>query len=498
MANMGHQLTRNEAKSLKKNNDVGRIYIAEVMDTRTPLYNGDLKVWVLSSGTERHNPNNWIIAHSANGTCGLTLNTSTQNKEDFNNQQTSFGWWNPMPYVGNYVFIFYPTGYGENSMAYWFGTPMKLNNLMMPGIPYDLTQNGSNINYSPKCETNYLNPNPQKGQTYHILDNALKEQGLDKDLLRGISTASSFRESPSMCYGFLSPLGNQFVIDDGWSNGDKNISWTTEPRKNDMDNNDKDDYGLHHNKKDWKSNLDDSSIEDKLNRFHGGFRFRTRNGTQILILDSGNIYMINKDGSAWMELSDDGYIDCYSKSGINASSDGDINLYSKSNVNIEAKGKISMKSGGGISLDTNGNINAQCGGLNVSSQVSVPTIMSEVANVGLLTSKNAQLNGTFQGTLNGTAQFATLAGTTPVQQPIPVINQVKLSPVIVTPTQEVEQMVNGSTEKSIASRVPTHEPYAGHDKNKFIPKMVSRLFKKLKKEDNTNKETITKSNTISR
>ena len=157
-----------------------------------------------------------------------------------------------------------------------------------------------------------------------------------------------------------------------------------------------------------------------------------------------------------------------------------------------------MKSGEGFSLDTAGNINAQCGSLNVSAQVSVPTVISEVANIGLLTSKNAQLNGTFQGTLNGTAQFATLAGTTPIQQPIPVINQVVLTPTIVTETKSVEQMVDGSNETSIATRIPSHEPYAGHDKNKFIPKMISRLFRKLKKEDNTNKETITKSNTISR
>ena len=498
MANMGHKLNKNEIKTLTKNNDVGRIYIAEVMDTRTPLYNGDIKVWVLNSGTERSNPNNWIIAHSANGTCGVTINTSTQKKEDFNNQQTSFGWWNPMPYIGNYVFVFYPTGYGENAIAYWFGTPLKINNIMLPGIPYDLTQNSSNIDYSPKCETNHLNVDHQKGQVYPMLDNALKEQGLDKDLLRGVSTASSFREIPSMCYGFLSPLGNQFVIDDGWSNGDKNIPWTIEPRKNDMDNDGKDDYGLHHNKKQWKAELSDNSTEDKLNRFHGGFRFRTRNGTQLLILDTGNIYMINKDGSAWMELSDDGYIDCYSARGVNVASDGDINLHSKANINIEAKGMISMKSGEGFSLDTAGNIKAQCGSLNVSAQVSVPTVISEVANIGLLTSKNAQLNGTFQGTLNGTAQFATLAGSTPIQQPIPVINQVVLTPTIVTETKSVEQMVDGSNETSIATRIPSHEPYAGHDKNKFIPKMISRLFRKLKKEDNTNKETITKSNTISR
>jgi hypothetical protein len=496
MTTIRNNLTFNNYNNLKKTTDVGRIYIAEVMDTRTPLYNGDVLVWVLGSDLDKNNPNNWIIAHNANSMNGITIYTPETSKSTYNTQPTSFGWWNPLPYVGNYVFIFYPCTNGEKSNAYWFGTPMSNNNIMMPGTPYNILQNDED--YTPVCETNFTSSTISKPQEYPILKNALEKQGLNKDRLRGISTASAYRETPSMCYGFLSPLGNQFVIDDGWSNGDSNVNWNIDPRTNAKDQNNKDDNGKNHSKKDWKANLDDASTNDKLNRFHGGFRFRTRNGTQLLILDTGNIYMINKDGSAWMELSDDGYIDCYSERGINASSDGDINLYSKSNVNIEAKGRISMKSGGGISLDTNGAINTQCGGLNVSSQISVPTIMSEIANVGLLTSKNAQLNGTFQGTLNGTAQFATLAGTTPIQQPIPIINQVKLSPVVVTQTQEVVQMVDGNTEETIATRVPSHEPYAGHDKNKFIPKMISRLFRKLKKEDNTNKETITKSNTISR
>lgn len=494
MALSNQRLDKNEEILLKKLHDNCRIYMAEIMDARTPLYNGELMVWILNSGTERSNPNNWVVAQCANSTVGLSLNVSTQNKTDFNNQQTSFGWWNPMPYVGNYVFVFYPVGYGENSILYWFGNPMPNNNTMLPGISYDLTQNKSDIDLTPMCEVNYLSTE-RTANEYPILNNALKKQGLDKDILRGVSTSSSYRETPSMCYGFLSPLGNQMIIDDGWSNGDNNVSWITDPRKNDIDNNNKDDYGKTHNKKNWKSELSEDSVNDKLNRFHGGFRFRTRNGTQLLIMDSGNIYMINKDGSAWMELSDDGYIDCYSEKGINASSDGDINLYSKSNVNIESNGYISLKSGAGISVDTSGTINMSCGNLNVSSEISAPMMVANTANIGMLTSKNAQLNGTFQGTLNGTAHFATFAGVTPIQQPIPVIQQVSVPSVIVTETKNVEQQVGGNNLNTIATRVPTHEPYAGHDKNRFIPKMITRVFKKLKKEDI--KPTPTKkSNTI--
>lgn len=479
---LGAKLSSDEQKSLKQYHDLGRIYIAEIMDSRTPLYNGDLMVWVRNSGTSKDNPKNWVIAHCANNMFGHTVHETLTLNSEFKNQQTSYGWWNPTPYVGNLVFIFYPVGYGESSNPYWFGTPMENNNVMLPGIPFELEQRTEELDYTPKCEVNYHSAEVSKRQEYPHLKNALQKQGLDKDLLRGISTASSFRETPSMCYGFLSPLGNQFVIDDGWSNGDQNLNWDVDPRPNNTSNSNKDDYGLYHNKKEWKSELNESSVEDKLNRFHGGFRFRTRNGTQLLILDTGNIYMINKDGSAWMELSDDGYIDCYSEKGVNVSSDGDINLYSKKNINIHAEDTISLKSQN-MSIDVIGNVNTQCGSLNVSNEISVPMVKADQIHAGLLTSKNAQLNGAFQGTLNGTAFRATIAGVTPEPQPIPIINQVEVNSPIISDVVSVEQMVGSKPIPSIATRIPTHEPYAGHDKNKFIPKMISRLFRKRKEEN---------------
>lgn len=493
---LNNRFSIDERNSIKRYHDTSRIYVAEIMDTRTPLYNGDLMVWVRNSGTNKEDPKNWVVAHCANNGFGHTIFSSKQMDSNFQNQQTSYGWWNPAPYVGNLVFIFYPVGYGENANPYWFGTPMENNNVMIPGIPYELEQNKDkeSMDFSPKCDLNYFSKEIGKRQVYPHLDNALKKQGLDKDILRGISTASSFRETPSMCYGFLSPLGNQFVIDDGWSNGDQNLNWNVDPRKNNNSNNGKDDFGEYHNKKEWKSELSDSSVNDKLNRFHGGFRFRTRNGTQLLILDSGNIYMINKDGSAWMELSDDGYIDCYSSKGVNVSSDGDINLYSKKNVNIHAEDTISMKSKQ-LSIEVDGNVNMKSGSLNVSNRISVPKIEAEQGNISTFMSKNAQLNGTFQGTLAGTAFRATIAGVTPEPQPAPVISQVNVTPAIVTNKENVDYQINGKQIISIATRIPSHEPYKGHDKNKFIPKMETRMNRK-KVEQKQPIDGVKKANTI--
>lgn len=474
---MNTKYTKQESQALKKFHDDNKIYVAQVMDTRAPLKNGDLKVWVLNSGTEKNNPKNWIIAHPANG-CNNALNLNRVGNT-FDRQETSFGVWNTIPYIGNYVFIFYPCTVESTTTAYWFGSPSYYNNLMLPGISYDLTQTN---NYEAKCETNYYGNNVEVGNKFIPLQNALEIQGLDKDRLRGISTASSFRDTPSHCYGFLSPLGNQMVIDDGWSTGDSNINWINNPRVNDNDNDGKDDYGAYHSKKEWVASLDKGDKENKLNRFHGGFRFRTRNGTQLLILDAGNIYMINKDGTAWAELSEDGYIDCYSQKGINAASDGDINLHAM-NVNIEAINKVSIKAGSGVSIDTDGNVMVKSGSLNVSDRVSVPCVLADKGQIGVFKSPMAEITGIFSGTLQGTAYYATAAGFQPIEQKYPDIEPMTSDSVFVTKTVAVKQKVGSGDIYSIASRVPTHEPWAGHDKNDSIPLLsVKQVMVKEEKE----------------
>lgn len=466
MAGFSSTSSLKEETALNHLQDSSRIYMAEVMDTRDPKKVGDIKVWVVNSNTSKDNPKNWVVAHSST-MYGNIYNESSVQNSIYNFSLTSFGSWFTIPYVGNYVFIFYPNIYGGDSTPYWFGSPMNKSNNMLPGISYNLEQS---TDFTPKCEPNFKNESLETSE-YLPLKLALEKQGLDKDRLRGISTASSFRDTPSHCYGFLSPLGNQMVIDDGWSLGDSNINWLNNPRINDNDNQDKDDYGLYHSKKNWIASIDASEKENKLNRFHGGFRFRTRNGTQLLILDAGNIYMINKDGTAWAELSEDGYIDCYSQKGINAASDGDINLHAM-NVNIEAINKVSVKAGAGISMETDGNVMVKSGSLNVSDRVSVPYVLADEGQIGVFKSPLAEITGTFAGTLQGTAYYATAAGFQPMEQKYPDITPQTSDSVTVTETVAVKQQVDSGEIYTITTRVPTHEPWAEHDRNNNIPTLV--------------------------
>lgn len=465
MATLNSRLTVDEKQARDRTFDKSRIYMAEVMDTRSILRGGEIKVWILSSNNNKENPDNWVTAYYASSSYGTTPINSNQ-ETNYDNAPISFGAWFPMPYVGNYVFIFYPCISGENSNPYWFSCPVNPNmNFMLPGIAGSFTSEERDA----RCELNMKSSNSviqsdalsYRKENYQLpyepINTALKRQGLDKDKFRGISTASSKRESPSMCYGYVTPLGHTFVMDDGWTTEDNKLNWlsaTTDKKQLNLTN--KNGINLSH--------------ESNSKRFDSGFRFRTRNGTQLLISDNGTIYMINRDGSAWVELSDDGYIDCYSKTGISANSDGDINLHSSKTIRMEAKEGFVFKTDGDVSFDVAGNTNISSPRIQTDSIITAPEIDANVGNIETFISKSAQINGTFLGTLKGTAEYATNAGVVPAPQPEPLTP----SPEIPTPLiEESQQQLGkiGETIETVVSRIPTAEPYGGHDKNDTIPQL---------------------------
>lgn len=450
MARRDGHLVKSEVESRNRTFDLGRIYMAKVKDVRNITKGGEVKVWVYTSDIPEEDESRWVIASYATSMFGTSPHNSNNNK-GFENAVTSFGAWFPMTYIDNDVFIFYPCMHGENLKAYWFACPVDSDtNSMVPGIPSSFTQ----PTHDPLCEYNSKNQDSKAAtrgssnstkdserEIYLPLKNALDKQGLKNDLLRGISTAGSKRESPSMCYGILTPLGNSFVMDDGWEETDGRQNW-----------NDGGDSLL---KTDGL--LPTQKVDT--NRNNAGFRFRTRNGTQIMISDNGNIYLINRDGSAWVELSDDGYIDVFSESGINASSTGNINLHSKKKIIIEGEEGISLK-GKELSIDV-GITNIKSPKIQTDSELSVKNIQSTKGDIGTFTSVAAQINGVFAGTLDGTAFYATSAGTTPTPQPQPITIQPIVPNPIVEPIKQVVGKV-GEMIATINTRVPTHEPYGEH------------------------------------
>ena len=432
--------------------------MAEVMDTRNITRAGEIKVWVIGSNIPRDDEKRWIIANYASPFYGTTpYNANTG--EDFSQAPTSFGAWFPMPFVGNKVFIFYPSITGENVNAFWFSCPINpMMNSMLPGIPSyyfkeektPFTEMNDKKDKNPSAERGATLETRESGRVeYTPLKNALEKQGLKDDEIRGYSTAGSKREAPSMCYGFLTPFGNSFTMDDGWNDEDNRQTWEMGEDNLEL--------------KDGSGNLPTKNLEAKRN--NAGFRLRTRNGTQLWIGDEGNIYAINAEGTAWCEISEDGRLHGYAKESVDIASDGDINLKSKKKIRMEADEGFVFKTGGDVSFETSGNFNLKTPKLLMNGELNVPTVKATSAVIDDITSKSANLTGTFSGTLDGTAFYATSAGEDPSPQPKPKNDSADLEePETVEP--ESIETTKGTNVDSVLTAMPAKEPYSKHANNK--------------------------------
>lgn len=200
---------------------------------------------------------------------------------------TSYGMWMIPPDIGVEVLVVFVDG--NPDLGFWFACLPTFSHGMIPAI-------GADDGKTPKAE---FNPDDVFGvadiksiqrSPYEPLVQALTTQGIQQDPLRGPITTSSFRESPSNVFGFSSKAGHTFAMDDGGQDG--------------------------------KSKL---------------IRLRTAGGNQITMHDdSGMIYMINSQGTGWVEISPSGQIDVYGAAGINMATTGDINLHADKNVTIHA------------------------------------------------------------------------------------------------------------------------------------------------------------------
>jgi len=141
----------------------------------------------------------------------------------------------------------------------------------------------------------------------HPQAESIKEQGLDKDKIRGLSFSDPARESPSRVTSWSSPTGHAFVLDDGTNeDGDSNL-----------------------------------------------VRLRTAGGAQILMDDTNGLtYFINKNGTTWIEMNRNGDLDIYSYNTINMHTEGDFNVHAGGTFNVEAQA-INAKATGvhGVKLE---------------------------------------------------------------------------------------------------------------------------------------------------
>lgn len=287
------------------------VYIGIVKKNDDPQKMGRLQVYIPAFGGDPENDKSWISVAYASPFAGSTsIHEQGNNVAEYDDTMKSYGFWAVPPDIDTRVLVAFADG-GRIDKGYWFACLFQRGTqVSVPGIPAKNTHTGEGLPAAPKNKKD-LDPDLEKFVEHKPMSNALKMQGLEGDNLRGTTTSSATRESPSRVMGLLTPGQHQFVLDDGDAEGNNRL-----------------------------------------------IRLRTTSGTQILLDDvAGHIYMISKTGESWVELSADGNIHIYGSKDINVRSQQNINLYADNNVNIEAGVAVNVKTASGsISLESGNEI----------------------------------------------------------------------------------------------------------------------------------------------
>lgn len=310
------------ATSNERGEPMGRVnmlyglFIGFVKSAADVQLNGRLRVWIPELGSEPSDETGWITVSYCSPFAGAT-NIETANKTNyaqFEGTQTSYGMWMIPPDINNEVMVMFING--DSSKGVWIGS---LYNQFMNNMVPATASNVNNYQYQgqeiPAAEYNKWDkkttlPDAATKPYSATKFKGLGNQGLIRDTERGITKTSARRESPSAVFGILTPGP---VID-------KNASPENVRRKGGS-----------------SFVMDDGQDSEYI-------QLETKSGAQIQIDETnGFIYMINRDGSAWVQMDQYGNIDIFGATNISMRAQRDINLRADRNINIEAGQNIFMK-----------------------------------------------------------------------------------------------------------------------------------------------------------
>jgi len=336
-------------------------FLARVISHLDPTYMGVLEVEILRPGGGSNGTGSIHAVSYMSPFYGVTSIAHTSENNDYNGTQKSYGWWAVPPDVGSTVIVIFIDG--NPKYGYWIGcVPDENMNFMVPGLAassqvVDETQRMPVAEYNKKAieSESVVITDPEKSKKpKHPLADVLDIQGLLADDIRGLTTSSARRETPSMVFGISTPGpldkqpgaqkgtigkkeweipnapvsrlgGTTFVMDDG---DDKYLRKTSAsdgpPEYAQVEQGETDgDVTIPHNEL---------------------FRIRTRTGHQILLHNSEDlIYIGNARGTAWIELTSDGKIDIYAEDSVSLHTKQDLNFYADRDINFEAGRNFNLK-----------------------------------------------------------------------------------------------------------------------------------------------------------
>ena len=277
----------------------------------------------------------------------------------YKDSQHSYGFWAVPPDIGTRVLVIFAEG--KMDQAFWIGcVPEPMTNQMTPGIAsstlthdaLDGTFEGADAGFQQDKKSRYGTTNVPAGEVnrtntgatpqqianakrpIHPFAETLLEQGLSADDIRGNTSSSARRETPSQVFGISTP-------------GRKDET-TTKVNVGTKDSEAKD---FVTRKTGHTFVMDDGDVDGN-NQLT---RLRTASGHQLLMHDTeGVVYLANGSGKAFIEMDKDGTISVYSDGGINMRSGRDFNVHSDMNINFHAKGAINFTSETNVALNAEG------------------------------------------------------------------------------------------------------------------------------------------------
>lgn len=408
-----------------------------------------------------------------------TRYVDNSNPANYKASQHSYGFWAVPPDIDTKVLVIFAEG--DPTQAFWIGCVMEpFLNQMTPGIgalDQTLTEpeasegavsaSGKQAIYGtdtlPAGEANRAyaesagetENDGRKKYPIHPSAEILRQQGLVGDPVRGTTTSSSRRESPSSVFGISTP-GRRDT-----SSSPKLMGATDSVKKEIVDR-----LVGHTFVMDDGDNVGNNQL----------VRLRSASGHQLLLNDSaGVVYLANASGNTWMEFAANGSIDIYSGGNVSLRARGDINYHSDGNINMFAHNDIKLSAARKLVLDgyqiqnyADQDITFQATTGSIVNKAPVGSFITDVGqnimqqSTGVQHLIGSQIHFNSVGRINDlvkTIERTSVldpSGTGTKREYIPDVNPVAkflLRPIEVTPVGTVSMS---------GMRVPTHEPYPYH------------------------------------
>ena len=298
---------------------------------------GVIKIWVPTFSTNPDDKSQWRTVRYCTPYYSRVDNQGVGDTY-FGTKVTS-GIVTPPPDIGTKVLAFFPEG--RNAEGYYFACVP--DTFMLQSVPEASASNGQasgEFNDNPQGSHSSKKITNWKKQTRpvdYFTQDQLVRSGLSADTVRGLSTSSYMRESPSELIG-ISSKGRRVTTD----GQDFTLTYNTQIK--DPNTTDKTILngllGPTARRKGHSVTLDDGDIDGNSNQI----RLRTSTGHQILLNDTeGVVYVGNADGTAWIELSNTGTMDVYAQDSINFRTKN-LNFHADENIKFHSKGYTQLVS----------------------------------------------------------------------------------------------------------------------------------------------------------